>query len=137
MTTSQNGGLAQAGIEDAAMTLVTFRSGLIAQIYESFTTPFLRTGLEIHGAEGSLVATDCMAQKPGGHVILRNADGEHEFPLQQEDYYLRGVRAFQAAVAGEGRPAATGEDGLISLAVALAARRSAASGKAEQCLAGR
>jgi 1,5-anhydro-D-fructose reductase (1,5-anhydro-D-mannitol-forming) len=131
MTISQNGGLAQPGIEDADMSLLTFRSGLIAQIYESFTTPFIRTSFEIHGSEGSLVATDCMAQRPGGNVVLRNTDGEETFALQHEDYYVRGVRAFQAAVAGDGQPTATGEDGLISLAVALAARRSAASCKAE------
>jgi 1,5-anhydro-D-fructose reductase (1,5-anhydro-D-mannitol-forming) len=131
MTVSQNGGLADPGIEDAAMTLLTFRSGLIAQIYESFTTPFVRTSVEIHGTEGSLVAMDCMAQRPGGDVVLRNADGEEALELRHENYYVRGVRAFQAAVAGDGRPIATGEDGLISLAVALAARRSAASGKAE------
>lgn len=131
VTVAQNGGLAQAGIEDAAMTLITFRSGLIAQIHESFTTPFLKTGFEVHGSEGSVVATDCMAQRPGGQVVLRHAGGEEILPLDQEDYYLRGVRSFQAAVAGKGRPAATGEDGLVSLAVALAARRSAMSGQAE------
>ncbi|MGD0473125.1 MAG: Gfo/Idh/MocA family oxidoreductase [Candidatus Velthaea sp.] len=131
MTIAQNGGLAQPGIEDAAMTLLTFRSGLIAQVFESFTTPFARTSFEIHGSHGSVVATDCMPQRPGGGVVLRNADGETTLELVHEDYYTRGVRAFEQAIAGKGEPVASGEDGLISLAVALAARESAASGKAE------
>ncbi|HTI02334.1 MAG TPA: Gfo/Idh/MocA family oxidoreductase [Acidisoma sp.] len=131
MTIAQNGGLASPPVEDAAMTLVTFKSGLIGQVYESFTTPFLRTRLEIDGTKGSLVATDCMAQRPGGTVVLRHSGGEDGIALDQEDYYARGVRAFEAAVRGEGRPVATGEDGLISLAVALAAQRSAVSGRSE------
>jgi 1,5-anhydro-D-fructose reductase (1,5-anhydro-D-mannitol-forming) len=131
MTIAQNGGLASPGVEDGAMTLLTFKSGLIAQIHESFTTPFLRTRLEVDGTKGSLVATDCMAQRPGGELILRHAGGEVTITLNQEDYYACGVRAFQAAVRGEGRPVASGEDGLISLAVALAAQRSALSGRLE------
>ncbi|ACI52351.1 oxidoreductase domain protein [Gluconacetobacter diazotrophicus PA1 5] len=131
MTLAQNGGLAQPGIEDAAMSTIAFGSGLIAQIYESFTTPFLRTSFEVHGTAGSVIAQDCMSQTPGGTVTLRTEAGEETLPLEQEDYYQRGVRAFHAAIAGQGRPAATGADGLVSLAVALAARRSAETGKAE------
>jgi 1,5-anhydro-D-fructose reductase (1,5-anhydro-D-mannitol-forming) len=131
LTTAQNGGLAAPGIEDAAMHLLTFRSGLIAQIYESFTTRYVRTSVEVHGTEGSLIAMDCMAQAPGGTVVLRTAAGEETLPLMQENYYVRGVRAFHDAIAGRGAPPATGEDGVRSLAVALAALRSAASGAAE------
>lgn len=131
MTMAQNGGLAIEGIEDAAMSLVTFRSGFIAQMHDSFTTRYQATSCEVHGNEGSLIATNNMAQAPAGMVILRNKDGEQTLDLVQEDYYVRGVRAFHAAIRGEGRPVVTGEDGLLSLAVALAARQSAKSGKAE------
>ncbi len=130
-TIVQNGGLAAAGIEDAAMHLLTFRSGLIAQIYESFTTPYLRTSVEVHGTAGSIVAMDCMAQAPGGTVVLRTAAGEEALPLSQENYYTRGVRAFHDAIAGKGSPPATGEDGLRSLAAALAALKAARSGVSE------
>jgi 1,5-anhydro-D-fructose reductase (1,5-anhydro-D-mannitol-forming) len=37
-TCAQNGGLAATGIEDAALILVRFRSGLIAQLFDGFTT---------------------------------------------------------------------------------------------------
>ena len=131
MTVSQNGGLAIAGIEDAAMSLIRFRNGVIAQTHDSFTTRYQRTSCEVHGAEGSLIAMNNMAQAPGGTVTLRTQEGEVELPLVQEDYYIRGTRAFHAALRGEGKPAVTGDDGLKSLAVALAARRSAESGRAE------
>jgi len=35
---SQNGGLASSGIEDAALTIIRFRSGLLAQLFDGFTT---------------------------------------------------------------------------------------------------
>jgi 1,5-anhydro-D-fructose reductase (1,5-anhydro-D-mannitol-forming) len=130
-TFAQNGGLAAPGIEDAATHILKFRSGLIAQIYETFTTRYVRTSVEVHGSEGSVVAMDCMAQAPGGTVVLRTAQGEEALPLAQENYYARGVRLFHEAIAGKGAPPATGEDGVISLAVALAALRSAESGCAE------
>lgn len=131
MAIAQNSGLASPGIEDAAMTLISFRSGLMAQVYESFTTPFVRTFVEVNGTEGSITAADCMSQTPGGTVVIRTAAGDEQMPLIQENYYARGVRAFQEAIAGRGRPAATGEDGLKSLAVALAARRSVERGERE------
>ena len=100
-------------------------------MHDSFTTRYQRTSCEVHGNEGSLIAINNMAQAPAGTVTLRNQDGEVELPLVQEDYYVRGTRAFHSAIRGEGQPAVTGVDGLRSLAVALAARRSASSGQAE------
>lgn len=130
-TVAQNGGLAIQGIEDAAMSLIKFSGNVIAQVHDSFTTRAQRTSCEIHGSSGSLVAVDDMAQAPGGKLTLRDADGEREITVQQEDYYVYGCRAFHAAIRGEGHPAVTGEDGLKSLATALAARKSAETGKFE------
>jgi 1,5-anhydro-D-fructose reductase (1,5-anhydro-D-mannitol-forming) len=50
-------------------------------------------------------------------------------PLQHEDLYARSIRLFQGAVAGRGAPAATGEDGVRSLALALAVAEAAKSGR--------
>jgi 1,5-anhydro-D-fructose reductase (1,5-anhydro-D-mannitol-forming) len=129
-TFSQNSGLAAAGIEDAALTLIRFRSGLLAQLFDGFTTRYAETGVEVHGVDGSLIARDCMSQTPRGALTLRSARGAEEIALVHENYYVPGVRAFQDAVRGRGSPAASGEDGLISLAVALAALESARSGRA-------
>ena len=70
-----------------------------------------------------------MSQTPSGTLVLRGAAAEEEVALDHHNYYVPGVRAFHDAGAGRGRPAATGEDGLISLAVALAALDSASLGR--------
>jgi 1,5-anhydro-D-fructose reductase (1,5-anhydro-D-mannitol-forming) len=128
-TLSQNGGLARPGIEDAALSLIRFRSGLLAHLFDGFTTKYVETGVEVHGSDGSLVARDCMSQTPRGTLVLRTASGEENIRLDHQNYYVRGVRAFHEAMRGQGLPAATGEDGVISLAVALAALESAKTGR--------
>jgi len=116
MTTQSGMG---SGVEDGAMGVIRFRSGLLAQFHDAFTTRYATTSFEVHGEEGSLIGRDCMTQAPKGEVLLRNAKGEEMLPLAQESLYERSVRLFQEAVAGRGQPAATGEDGVKSLSVAL------------------
>ena len=52
----QYGGMAKAGLEDAAMGVLRFKSGLIAQFHDGFTTKYAVTGFEVHGSDGSLIA---------------------------------------------------------------------------------
>ncbi|MEO8668648.1 MAG: Gfo/Idh/MocA family oxidoreductase, partial [Bauldia sp.] len=58
-TMTQNGGMAAAGIEDAAHSIIKFRSGLIAHLFDGFTTKYVETGVEVHGVDGSIVARNC------------------------------------------------------------------------------
>lgn len=127
---TQAAGMAGSGLEDGAMCIWRFKSGLIAQSHEGFTTKFAGTGFEVHGSEGSLIASDVMTQKPDGSVLLRTARGEEQLRFDREDLYVRSVRQFHAAILGKGHPAATGEDGIWSLVSAEAALQSASSGKA-------
>ena len=122
-------GMAEAGLEDAAMSVVRFRGGVIAQLHEAFTIAHAGTGLEIHGSEGSIIARDVMTQRPIGTVVLRNAAGETALPFTPNNLYERSVRCFNDAVRGRGSPAATGEDGVRSLALALAVREAASQGR--------
>ena len=124
----QEAGMGAPGIEDGVMGVVRFASGLLAQFHDAFTCRYAGTGFEVHGAEGSLVATSCMTQQPVGDVTMRHAGGEEKLPLDHENLYERAVRAFHAAIHGEGAPAATGEDGVKSMALAFAALQSARSG---------
>jgi 1,5-anhydro-D-fructose reductase (1,5-anhydro-D-mannitol-forming) len=126
---TQTAGMAGGGLEDGAMCIWRFRSGVIAQSHEGFTTRFAGTGFEVHGSEGSLIAKDVMTQKPIGSVLLRTAKGEEELSFDREDLYTRSLRQFHAAIHGEGQPSATGEDGVWSLTSAEAALQSARSGK--------
>ncbi|TPK90027.1 MULTISPECIES: Gfo/Idh/MocA family oxidoreductase [unclassified Mesorhizobium] len=127
---TQSAGMAGGGLEDGAMCIWRFNSGLIAQSHEGFTTRFAGTGFEVHGSQGSLIASNVMTQKPDGSVLLRTAKGEEQLSFDREDLYVRSVRQFHAAIRGKGQPAATGEDGVWSLASAEAALQSASSGKA-------
>ena len=121
--------MASSGLEDGAMTVFRFRSGVLAQTHDAFTIRHAGTGFEVHGTEGSLVARDVMTQKPIGSVTLRTAKGEEELSFDRDDLSSRGLAAFHAAVRGEGQVAATGEDGVWSLAAAEAALESARSGR--------
>ena len=94
---SQNSGMAAPGIEDAAMGVITFKSGILGQFHDGFTTKFVKTSVEIHGDSGSLIATNCMTQAPIGEILLRTAKGEEVLPVQFENLYVRTINAFKAA----------------------------------------
>ncbi|QKD02024.1 Gfo/Idh/MocA family protein [Mesorhizobium loti] len=127
---AQAAGMAGSGLEDGAMCIWRFKSGLIAQSHEGFTTRYADTGFEVHGSEGSLIGRTVMTQKPIGSVTLRTAKGDEDLSFDREDLYVRSLRQFHAAIRGEGHPSATGEDGVWSLTSAEAALQSAGSGKA-------
>jgi 1,5-anhydro-D-fructose reductase (1,5-anhydro-D-mannitol-forming) len=126
---AQTAGMARADLEDGVMAVVSFRSGLLAQLHDAFTVRYAGTGFEVHGTDGSLIAQDVMTQPPIGEVRLRTEAGEQVLPLEQENLYVRAVRRFHRATRGEDTPAATGEDGVRSLALALAVREAAHTGR--------
>jgi 1,5-anhydro-D-fructose reductase (1,5-anhydro-D-mannitol-forming) len=126
---TSRGGMGREGVEDGVMGVIRFSNGLLAQFHDAFTTRYATTGFEVHGEEGSLIGRDCMTQAPKGEVLLRSAAGEENLPIAHEDLYERSVRLFQDAVAGHGAPAASGEDGVRSLAVALATLEAARSAR--------
>jgi 1,5-anhydro-D-fructose reductase (1,5-anhydro-D-mannitol-forming) len=120
-------GLGQ-GVEDSAMSVWTMPSGAMVQSHESFTHPFAGSGLELHGTLGSIFARGVMTQAPVGEIDLVTAAGRQTIPFPTHDLYAQGLQDFLGAVAGRGRPAATGHDGVASLAVALAVREAARTG---------
>ena len=127
---SQQGGMAQAGLEDAVMGVLRFKSGLLAQFHDGFTTKFAGTGFEVHGTEGTLVGRDVMTQKPIGTVVLRTAAGEETLATDSTNLYERALGNFHAAIAGKGEPSASGADGIWSLGTGLAVLAAAKSGRA-------
>lgn len=126
---SQAGGMGKAGLEDAAMGVLRFENGVIAQFHDGFTTKYAETGLEVHGTEGSLIGRNVMSQRAAGTVTLRDANGEQELPLDHRNLYETALAAFHAAIAGKGQPSATGEDGVWSLAAGLAVVEAARMGR--------
>ena len=123
-------GLAAGDLEDAVMGVMRFRQGALAQHHDAFTIRHAHTGFEVHGTDGSLYAEDVMTQDPIGRIVLRRegAVDEEVGVGPPEDLYVRAVRLFNVAVRGDGQPAASGEDGVRSLAIALAVRESVRTG---------
>jgi 1,5-anhydro-D-fructose reductase (1,5-anhydro-D-mannitol-forming) len=119
----------EAAVEDAVVAALRYEGDVLVQTHDAFTVAHAGTGLEVHGTEGSIVATDVMTQDPVGRVVLRTAAGEREIePPDRRDLYDVTIDAFAAAVAGEGRPVVDGADGARALAVAVAVRQAAESG---------
>ena len=128
----QYGGMSQNQIEDGAMCLLKFPSGTIAQTHEAFTSQYAGTGIEFHGTRGSIRARNVMTQEPIGEITLITEKGEEIVNFTPHNLYERAVMLFTKAVQGKGVPAADGIDGIKSLAIALAAKKSASTGQAIQ-----
>lgn len=118
------------GVEDSVMSVWSMPSGVMVQTHESFTHPFAGSGIEIHGTAGSIFGRGIMTQKPVGEVVLADAQGRREIGFDGHDLYARSLGLFGDAVAGRGRPSADGVDGVKSLAVAMAVREAARTGRA-------
>jgi len=117
---TQSAAMAREGLEDGVMAVLRFDNGVLAQLHDAFTVRHAGTGIEIHGEHGSIAGRDVMTQQPVGELTLRSAAGEQAVPVEHENLYVRGVAAFCSALQGNGSPAATAEDGVRSLAAAVA-----------------
>ena len=118
-----------SGVEESVMSLWEMPSGVTVQTHESFTHGFAPTGLEIHGTCGSIRACHVMTQQPVGDIVLSKPNGTRSISFKDHDLYTRSVRLFSEAIQGRGEPSATGLDGVKSLAVALAVKDAAVSGR--------
>jgi 1,5-anhydro-D-fructose reductase (1,5-anhydro-D-mannitol-forming) len=120
---------------DSVMTIMEFAAsdqGVpgLAQTHDAFTVPYPGTSMEIHGETGAIVIGDAMTQDTPGTVTLYTNSGVESIDIDvSDDLYHINVRAFAAAVRGDGRPTATGEDGLRALQVALAVEQSLKTGR--------
>ncbi len=117
------------GVEDSCMSVWTMPSGAMVQTHESFTHAFAKTGFELHGTKGSIVARNVMTQAPVGEITLRTEAGEEALSFSDHNLYLRAINLFHAAVHGHGQPSADGVDGVKSLAVAAAVAEAAQTGR--------
>jgi 1,5-anhydro-D-fructose reductase (1,5-anhydro-D-mannitol-forming) len=120
------------GAYDVIMATYRFEGGALAQLYADFNAPHGRSRLEVHGTEGSLIGTDVLGKGPAhrGRLVRSVKGTETEVAVESEDSrYQRGIEQFHAAIRGSGAPAATGVDGIRSLAMILAAEQAAASGR--------
>ena len=113
--------------EEVIAGTLSMARGPVASFLCSFATPHGGSNLDVFGESAALRAS----RAPGrpSTLVLRTTAGEE--PVLLPDAPPIGVAtiaAFEAALRGHGRPTADGEDGVASLAVALAARESARTG---------
>jgi 1,5-anhydro-D-fructose reductase (1,5-anhydro-D-mannitol-forming) len=119
-----------AAAEDALMATLRYASGALVQTHDAYTIAHAPTGLHVLGSAGSIFATGVMVQDPLGTIVLRDAGGEREIPVEdRRDLYDISVGGFGEAVAGASRPVVSGLDGLNAVAVALAVREAAHTGR--------
>ncbi len=128
MAYAQNAGMG-SGIEDGAMTIMRMPSGALVQSHESFVVPFAGTGLEIHGTKGSIFARGVMTQQPIGEVEVVTEQGRRTLKVEHHNLYAYSLGQFGKAISDGGEAAVTGEDGVKSLAIALAVAESADLGR--------
>ncbi|MBS0579203.1 MAG: Gfo/Idh/MocA family oxidoreductase [Proteobacteria bacterium] len=119
------------GPYDLIMASYRFEGGALAQLCADFNDPHGRSRLEVHGSDGVLIGTDVLGKGAHrGRLVRRLKGTESEIAVESDDSrYLAAIERFHAAIAGSGTPAATGVDGIRSLAMALAAQQAAASGR--------
>lgn len=119
---------------DAVMSVLSYPgpdgSGpRLAQTHDAFTVPHDVTRLEILGSEGTIVVQDAMTQDAAGTLTLTTAAGTEEVDVDTDvDLYEIVLDAFAEAIAGTGRPTATGQDGADAVRVALAVEQAARTG---------
>jgi spore coat polysaccharide biosynthesis protein SpsF len=113
-------GRLDADVEDVADLVVEFASGVAASIHMNYRDPVYRRTVSIAG-DAAIVDGDFGARR----VELRRREGPPEvvnFPDDRNAMYVREMEHFLAVVRGEARPAATLDEGVRALELALAAR---------------
>jgi 1,5-anhydro-D-fructose reductase (1,5-anhydro-D-mannitol-forming) len=120
---------------DSVMTVIEYAAGDqgvpgLAQTHDAFAVPYPGTSMEIHGETGAIVIGDAMTQDTPGTVELHTATRVESIEVDtSDDLYHIIVRRFVSAIQGDGRPTATGADGLRALQVALAVEESLRMGR--------
>lgn len=123
-------GLGSAGAEDASVSCLRMANGALVTMHQAFTVPFAGTSLQVDGTSASVIARDILSLEAEGELELRDSRGRQRLAREGAgDVYGLSVRAFVETVYGRGVPTASGQDGVASLAVAIAMRESAKSGK--------
>jgi len=121
-------------VEDRSMSVIRYEGAapgdVLCQIDLGWTTPFARNGLEVHGTGGSLVATNVMWADTGGSVTLQDSFGAREIVFgEHRDAYEATLEAFARAVTDGGQPSISGLEALRALAVTLAVKEAASTGR--------
>lgn len=128
-TTGGRLGELEIDVEDTALSTLEYEvdgRAVPVQVHHTFLQRVPSRGCVIVGEAGR-ITVDLIASR----VVLQanGVTAARDFELQRNDLFLAEARHFLAAIAGVDAPIVTLRDGLLSLRVALAARRSLATGE--------
>ena len=136
-------------VEDTALLVVEFESGVGATMDISFAVPDEASEfvLEVYGSNGAVKGKYSLAQGPGGEMRLallqsgggydaqqnvQQKGGYQPFEVEPRNTYQSEIEAFSAAILTGAPAPVSGEDGLWNHVVMEAAYKSARTGKAIQ-----
>ena len=112
--------------EDGVDALVRFANGVVGVFSADWLSNAKVRQLTVTGERG-VICLDYLTQS----LRLEDGGGVEDMRTPHEEPLAAQLRAFAAAARGEGRPAATGEDGLRALEMALAVLKAGSDTKAE------
>jgi len=124
--------IGEAGDVDTAVTTLFFENGAIGTIANSRQAVYgYDQRLEVFGSEGMVHVTN---NTPDNHTYYNKLGSHGSLPLnffmdRYTESYKVELEAFVNAVVNNSEIPATGKDGLMSVAVGLAAKRSAAENR--------
>jgi len=107
---------AHGGLDDGVAALIRFENGVVGVLECDWLSCAKDRRLTITGSLGVWEA-NYLTQTA---MMRASPTSQASYNVPQEEPLLVELRSFVAAVRGEGRPAATGEDGLRALEMALA-----------------
>ncbi|MDP3650041.1 MAG: Gfo/Idh/MocA family oxidoreductase [Rhodoferax sp.] len=123
-----NSGMGE-GLEDTAMSIWRFPSGITVFTHQGFATPYGEKGIELLGTKAALKGISMLDQGSPGTVTLMSDQGNQLTEMPDVNLYNKVLENFHKALRGESTDMADGKAGLNSLAVALSILESAKSGQ--------
>jgi len=124
---TSNSGMGQ-GLEDNAMSLWHFPSGVTAFTHQGFATPYGEKGIELLGTRATLKGVSMLDQGAPGTLTWMSKQGATTNALEDRNLYTQVLTHFHQALRGAPHHMADGVAGLKALAVALAILESARTG---------
>ncbi len=132
--------------EDSALTMVRFSNGALGVVDSFFSVPdnASKNILEIYGSQGSVLAEGTVGQGSGGTARAfieredrgyeaqqeRAAEGSADLEFPQVNLYQGEIEEFAAAIMEDREPTVSGDEGVWSQKLVLAAYESAKTGRA-------
>ncbi len=132
-------------VEDSALLSVRFENGALGVVDAFFSIPdnSSKNRLEIYGSRGSILAEETIGQVPTGKAVAYLEKENKDYAAEQKreestaeeitpplvNGYQREIEVFAEAIEKDSEPPISGEDGLWSQKIVLAAYKSARTGK--------